>query len=240
MSLPDLRIGELDRFRILNQSLKDACNVGKCETPAQLYDALTAPPRPQAILVFEPDVIQRREYDHLTNVLADYTKTGGRVLIGGLCSSLTTAPKLNAFFQKKFGVPWTLGSYFQANYSRNRSHRGVGKASFKRLPSSLTIEALHLQNVEEGDVLYTLSSSSLVVGPSEAAGAPVAMRRVGKGWVGWHGDVNHGQETTLVHLAMLGVPITEPMERNILGLPEKPKSRSSLPRREESTDLTEV
>lgn len=213
MSPPDLRIGDLDPFRSLNKSLKEHCSVRKCETPEQLYHALIVPPRPQAVFIFEPSVIQKRKYDHLATVLADYAKSGGRVVIGGICSSLVTAPRLDTFFHSKLQVPWALGDSFQTVYHLNHSHHGLSTPSL--LAWSSPMKALHIQNVKEEDALYVPSPESRTANPSMMTGAPIAMCKVGEGWLGWHGDFNHTKDMTLVHLAMLGVPITKPLEKLI-------------------------
>lgn len=225
MSPPDFRIGESEHFGTFSQCLKESCNVRKCESPTQLYEALTVPPQPQAIFVFEADVIIKKKHDHLADVLVDYARTGGRVIFGGRCPNGTTPPKLSAFFKNKFGLPWTSGNYHRTTQYLNRSHPGLVTAPM--LEESYSMKAIHVANIEDGDAVYAPAPESRIESqvfdpePVALSEAPVAMREIGEGWVGWAGDVNYEKGTSLVQLSMLGITITGRQRKIILETPDQ-------------------
>ncbi|KAK0950160.1 hypothetical protein LTR91_025874 [Friedmanniomyces endolithicus] len=169
--------------------LKSKADVTEATDRDEAYDLLTlANPTATipAIILATDQALTEPKYTTLQRKAADYVRHHGSTLIFmALFSSFARPPNIKTPFQA-FGLPWGL----VPSYSQ---------------------KALHLANVERGDVVYLPSAASrtrsMVFAPHavDTAQTPAVLGACGRGKVGYTGDVNHEEPTNLVVLAMCGL-----------------------------------
>lgn len=163
-----------------------------------------------AVVIFEPSVMEEKN-NPLRAALIKFTKSGGTTVFAGLCSGLAHFPNINNFFLE-WDLPWKSGSYTRSTFAVNPHARLDLRA---KIASSCCIKALHLTNVAAEDLLYvstdnsqseTLDSLVGSSGPWKLVGeGPIVFAQYHGGRIGWIGDVNFENETTLIMCAMLGL-----------------------------------
>jgi hypothetical protein len=129
--------------------------------------------------------------------LVKYAKGGGTVGFGGVVSCFARPLDMHSYFSDEWGIPWETGSYHRAVFSTNESALSVeGRECFSALPTSYSMKALQIQGVDQKDMVYVEDDC-----PTES---PIVFAKYGKGNVGWIGDVNAENETTLVVKVLCG------------------------------------
>ncbi len=156
-----------------------------------------------------------------------WVNAGGTVVIGCLFPSSISGREFDQFFEK-WGVPWKMGNHSRTTFVLNRLNLQLEYYERENLAASYSMEALRLKGVKDEDVLYAppedrdkykykddwegdsdnkdLSVLSHELPPPLVDDLPhvaVAYTRIGKGFLGYVGDVNGEEKTTSVILAML-------------------------------------
>ncbi|KAG6817046.1 hypothetical protein H0H87_000458 [Tephrocybe sp. NHM501043] len=161
--------------------------------------------------VFVTDAgIVKSEHKGILPRLVKYVKQGGTALVGGSFSSFSDSesdvPLMNAFFNDVWGVSWKSGAYHRTKFFLNSAHEMT--ATNQSLARSYSMKALHLSGLALSDPVYLPADNARLQFPlpfSELTESPVVRRKVGKGHLGYVGDVDAETETTPFILAMCGL-----------------------------------
>jgi hypothetical protein len=148
------------------------------------------------------------QYHDVTARLLDYVRGGCiLVLIGNFSSSIR--PKDLEKFFREAGLPWTNGEYLRTTVHSNDTEE---TSSHTSLPSSYSQKAVFLASVYVNDAWYLPTDSSKtesLVFHSERVQdlqqTPIALTNLGKGKLGYVGDVNGEEDSDAVVLAMCGL-----------------------------------
>lgn len=194
------------------QSLLDALRTKRklmiATTSIQASDYF-ASPHLQGVFVTDAGISRGANAQYLTK-LVEFTKSGGSVVIGGSFSSFIKPSDVNTFFERSWGLSWKSGSYHRSTFSLNKSHNLAKENS--SLAPSFSMKALHVEDIDPVIAIYTPTE-----GPKNSSESPVVQTPMGKGKLGYIGDVNAEDASTNIVLAMFG----------ILDLPEIPKAASA-------------
>ncbi len=172
--------------------------------------------RPRAVLC--GDELQPRRHPRLVTRLVNFVREGGGTAIFALgfpgCMRKTEFDKLFA----EFGLArWKQGSYHRTTHTLRTisappdSPLGemLNRGS-NHLAKEYSMKAVHIAKPGEFEAIYSPTDEShkesIVFGAGKIKDlneAPVAFAKVGKGWVGYVGDVNNEAESQTVILAML-------------------------------------
>lgn len=148
------------------------------------------------------------------NVLAklvDYTRKGGLVAVGGLFSSFVNLYDIDVFFERGWGLPWRRGSYQAETFDLNANHETTKLNP--SLDSSFSTKAVYLKGTDLDTAIYLQpeyedeedSDDEYYQHVTRIFETPVAHTQVGRGWMGYVGDVNAHESSTKIVLAMLGL-----------------------------------
>ncbi|KAF7981204.1 hypothetical protein HWV62_34533 [Athelia sp. TMB] len=153
-----------------------------------------------AVFVTDPAIASTQStYAALAAALVTYAEAGGIVVFGGMFSSYVTPSDNNSFFKSNWGLDWTMGDYHRADFKANPRRHAFLKSG-PGTPKEYNVKTVHLKGVAPEDVVY------LPAGDADPLQVPVAYTRFGTGYVGYHGEVNGEEKTTLVLLTMMGMP----------------------------------
>lgn len=144
--------------------------------------------------------------------LVEYALHGGLVVFGGQFASQVSAVELDTFFRRPWGLSWTCGSYSRIVSTLNPRRAEILKSGDnERLTLSYGMKALQIRVSSAEDVFYGVADTKAPVKPFTAPPvldyeeAPVVWSRIGKGGVGYVGDVNSEDCSTEVVLKLLGL-----------------------------------
>jgi hypothetical protein len=194
-----------DQFyqRILGK-LNTVATLHRATDPGSALQGLADQP-PQAVLVTDGGIAQHHA---VYAKLLDYVRGGGRLILMGNFSSFTKPKDLNKLFQGA-GLPWTPAEYQRTTVYRNDTEETSLHTS---LPPSYSQKAVFLAGVPGKDAWYLPNDSSRtesLVFPSEPVTdqmqTPIALTNIGKGRLGYVGDVNGEEDSDTVVLAMCGL-----------------------------------
>lgn len=178
------------------KALRDKIQVTQALTHQDALKHLSSPAL-AGVFVIDAGIV-RAKSSAVVNKLVAYVKDGGSAVIAGCFSNFVTSLDLNKFFKNAWGLDWKYGSYFRTTFSVNPSNELA-----KRNPSLVTsysMKALHLANISPEMALY-----GDYTGATPLKESPAACARVGRGLLGYLGDVNAEISSTNVVLAMLGL-----------------------------------
>ncbi|KAI8966521.1 hypothetical protein F5Y11DRAFT_364184 [Daldinia sp. FL1419] len=182
----------------------------KRNAPAQL---LSEHPSARAIWIVDPDIVTP-EHKNLSNKVVDYVRNGGTVILGGFFSMGVVPPDFDKWMKDVWGLPWRFGQYVTTTVVFQSS--AVGPRDFWRdeLAAAYSQKGVFLKNVSPADSWYASppgsTSESRVFGPSPVgAQTSIAFGRVGRGWLGWTGDIHNQEETAAAVRAMMGLNMRE-------------------------------
>ncbi|KAJ3328805.1 hypothetical protein HDU76_009252 [Blyttiomyces sp. JEL0837] len=139
---------------------------------------------PIMILVFDAAIGSSKEGPPRTMIRDYVVKNGGFVIFCGFFSNFLDTYGFNRVFRETFALNWERGDYTRITHTVTK----VGK-QIAGMPASFNVKASMLSNVGADHQLYK---------SKEISSAAVALKRVGRGFVGFVGDVNAETETTNV------------------------------------------
>ncbi|KAJ5215712.1 uncharacterized protein N7498_002119 [Penicillium cinerascens] len=152
---------------------------------------------PKAVFLTD-GALSKPKYASLWDAVLEYARNGGT------CQP----PDIKSFFAKA-GLPWEMAGYHRTTVSLNR--QGIPRDVTLALQPSYSQKAIFLKGVDPSLSWYNPTSDSttqsMVFDPEsvDTTTCPVAMANVGEGKLGYVGDVNGEQGSTLVVLAMSGL-----------------------------------
>lgn len=186
----------------LLSTLKDKMEVLVGLSSQRVVD-LIASPDLKGILITDA-AIARPENAYLLDQLVTFTKSGGTVVIGGTFSGHIKFDEIQPFFKTSWGVPWGNGDYTSTEFTINGKHELAKKTP--TLPPTFHMKALHISGITPDTALYVASKCSHIYKPlKKVTQAPVAYTQVGKGYLGYIGDVGLREDHTKIVLAMFGL-----------------------------------
>lgn len=169
--------------------------------------------QPTAIFVTDHGLTERKNAAVL-KLVKDYVFNGGRLVIGGNFTNYVRPSKMGPFFRDTFNLPWESGTYNREVVSLNTAAAMMMYPS-RELPSRYSQKALYARNVDAAAALYLHSYDDDGFGAAKpTVEAPAAWAPVGRGRVGFIGDVNAEEETDAVVLAMCGLKDSSPLKTN--------------------------
>ena len=135
---------------------------------------------------------------------------GATLVFGGVFPSFARPSDIGPCFAA-FGLPWESGEYHRTDFSVSNACTSLPEPVKEGLVQRYSQKALHVRNVNPEDAVYLPTASSVTQSAVFAPGpvgdrsqTPAAFARVGRGWVGYSGDVNAEAESEAVVMAMLG------------------------------------
>ncbi|KAF5318132.1 hypothetical protein D9619_012190 [Psilocybe cf. subviscida] len=165
------------------------------------------------VLVTDEQAICNPAYHEVAQKLVEYAKGGGTVVLGGKIANELRANVFDRVMMTMWGLDWKYGSYFRTTFSKNPDN-AVVKANPSLLPS-YSMKALHVAEIDLRDAVYVQTTEShlqsLVFPPvdvrkiSKRDEAPAVLSKVGKGYLGFVGDVNVESGSIELTMAMLGM-----------------------------------
>jgi len=172
--------------------------------------------RPRAVLC--GGELQPKHYPRLVTRLANFIRTGGGTAIFALVfPSTMPMPEFDSLFAKLGLSGWKNGSYHRTTHMLRTisapPDSPLGEMLNRggnHLAKAYSMKALHIAKPGEFEAIYSptdeSSIESRVFSPTKIEDlkeAPIAFAKVGRGWVGYVGDVSNEEESRAVILAML-------------------------------------
>jgi hypothetical protein len=164
------------------------------ETAQQALPLLSSPIL-AGVFITDSRITEKKNEALLVELVA-YAKAGGIVVMWGTFSASTSRPGMDAFFRKGWDLPWKMSSYHRTTFSLNRQNELA--TSNHKLQDSYSMKAVHLRDVPNEAALYLNASENL-------AETPVVFAEIGKGRLGYVGDVNSEVGSTKTVVAMFGL-----------------------------------
>ncbi|KAL6898553.1 ribonuclease H-like protein [Trichoderma evansii] len=165
-------------------------------------------PQPYAVLITD-EALTFRENAPVWDAVLKYIRQGGTAVIMGHFPCFVKPLSIKPFFAKA-GLEWEQGSYQRTTLVLNPQAVGVDLAS-KLLPE-YSQKAVFLNNVKSLDALYVTNEDSVLESlvfqadnahvPGES---PVLLACVGKGKLGYIGDVNGEDGSEAAVIALCGL-----------------------------------
>lgn len=191
-------------YERLLEKLSAVATLAHANKPDSALRSLADQP-PHAVLVTDPSITHHGD---VHAAVFDYVRAGGTVILMGNLSSLVRPKDLDSLFQR-IGLPWTYADYVRTTVYLNTL---TGASQLTSLPSCYSQKAVFLANVRVEAAWYLPSDASRTesdVFRSERIQnlqqTPVAFTSMGKGKLGYVGDVNGEEGSDAVVLAMCGL-----------------------------------
>ncbi|RMZ85141.1 hypothetical protein DV738_g37, partial [Chaetothyriales sp. CBS 135597] len=197
-----------DVFARLVDQVEQRATVKHAGNTRQALDLLYGDIKPKAILVTDANIATPRNRI-VSEMLVEFAQNGGTVVHGGSFSSMIRPPDFNRLLEKTWNLPWKFGSYHRTIVALNKVADGIPPGV--KLPSSYSQKAVFLTNVNKNAAWYLPTEDSVVdsavfaPNPVPTNETPIVFAKVGKGWLGYIGDVNAEEGSDAVVLAMLGL-----------------------------------
>ncbi|PBK64732.1 hypothetical protein ARMSODRAFT_868816, partial [Armillaria solidipes] len=210
-SLPSVLILALAQERFLYsgyvqlmESMKACATVTQVETKGEFAREMKFSP-PTVVIAIDAG-ISEPENSVVLQRLLQYTREGGTTICCCNFSGAIHNARVKTFFAT-WGLPWDLGSYFRTTVHLNQAATGM---VLEGRPESYSLKSMTLLNVARRHRIYAPSPTSRVesnvFGPNEIPidvnECPCAYGPVGRGWLGYVGDVNNEDGSTRVIMAM--------------------------------------
>lgn len=185
------------------------------ESVKAMEDVYNHPIRPSATFCSSGDFAKRGQRE-MWKTTRDWVTAGGRFVIGGPGVSHMRPDAMNEMLSG-LGLPWQMLEYMRTTHFRNDANplfaalppKAVARSL---LPQSYSMKSIMLKGVAEQDALYRSTEESQVEslamamggGKMSAGKVAVAATAVGRGWIGWVGDVNQESGSDKVVCFLLG------------------------------------
>jgi len=198
-----------DLYEELYAALRTKADVFEATTSKTALEYLSSPSHLTAVLVTEVSVMKLK-HRAVSTKLVEYTRQGGTVILGCLCSSFSRPSDINRFFQDTWGLSWRSGSYHRTTFQLNpMANARFREDRYPSLSKSYSMKALHLKDVPVEAQVYVSNANStiesLVFAPVPVDNrheSPMILAQFGDGYLGWVGDVNAEKDSTHVVVAM--------------------------------------
>ncbi|KAI1786101.1 hypothetical protein LXA43DRAFT_79752 [Ganoderma leucocontextum] len=165
--------------------------VRKARTLSQARRYLTSTTRPHAVILADADVTEP-EYHELLARLVEYAVAGGTVIHAGSFNSAGLYPDLNNMFKNVWALPWRVST--SCTSGRHAVNLHVKGFNTKGLVKQCSFTAPPVDNVALEDAVYVTPSLAKKLkngqpSPPMTCQTPAAFAKVGRGRVGYVGDV---------------------------------------------------
>lgn len=198
------------------KKMKEKANVLQAyySKPGEPAALLEAHPSARAIWIVDPQITTSK-YAALSRQVVDYVRNGGTAILGGFFTSFVRPNDFDKWIRTAWGLPWMSGQYERTTVVFQNSatgRRDAGQRWRDDLVAAYSSKAVFLKGVAAEDSWYSspqdARSESFVFGPVPVeAQTAVAFAKVGSGHLGYTGDVNNEEGTTLAVLAMMGLNV---------------------------------
>ncbi|KAK0190080.1 hypothetical protein F5146DRAFT_958640 [Armillaria mellea] len=186
------------------ESMKACATVTHVETKGEFAREMKLSP-PTVVIAIDAEILEPENSVVLQRLL-QYTREGGTTICCCNFSGAIHNARVKTFFAT-WGLPWDLGSYFRTTVHLNQAATGM---VLEGLPKSYSVKSMTLLNVARRHRIYAPSPTSRVesnvFGPNEIPidvnECPCAYGPVGRGWLGYVGDVNNEDGSTRIIMAM--------------------------------------
>lgn len=131
----------------------------------------------------------------LNKALVKYATDGGTIILWTFFSRLVSPPDFDRWLKKTWKLPWTFGDYCRADVARNPRCDLNGYAS-EALIDSYSQQAVFLANVDKEAAVYLRSQNF------DDNQTLVAFAKYGAGRLGYIGDVNNEEGSTIAIINM--------------------------------------
>ena len=175
---------------------------------------VSTPPRTGDVVLVADGAICDPAHTTLLYKLILFAHEGGTVVLAMDFSNEIERGDMRTFFGR-WGLPWDVGEYQRTTFALNPA--GLpSPLSARALQPEYSMKAVHLKNVPRAAAVYLPTPDSYVEShvsaPTPIRGAaaqmtPAAFTRVGKGFLGYVGDVNGEQGSARLTLEMCGVAV---------------------------------
>ncbi|KAI0011942.1 hypothetical protein F4779DRAFT_571033 [Xylariaceae sp. FL0662B] len=157
---------------------------------------------PRAILITDPGItdLENRE---LSRRVIEYARNGGTVVLSMYFASTVEIDDFEAYMEQ-WGLPWRVHSGTRRDCAVNPSASGRPNLQWMEgLPALYWSKSLFLHHVAPEDCWYLPAPSQDDDDPETQT--PIVFSKIGKGFLGFIGDVNQTAAADAVLLAMLGM-----------------------------------
>ncbi|KAG0221292.1 hypothetical protein BGW41_006993 [Actinomortierella wolfii] len=189
-------------------ALRAKAEFQQIEQSTLAIESLSQLPEPSAVLITD-EALTLQENSAVWEEVLTYVHRGGTAIVMGLFPSFVEPDSIQPFFSRA-GLSWEAGSYHRTTLALNRA--AVDEAVASKLPQRYSQKAVFVNNVAPENMWYKTDDSSSVesvVFPPTSANnfgeTAVAMATVGRGKLGYVGDVNAEDGSNAVVLAMCGL-----------------------------------
>lgn len=217
---------ELDPFSRAIRQIKSAGSKGATIKTAWTLDEalhlMNHEEAPHAILITDP-AITWEVNAVLSGHVVQYCRNGGTCILTSRFASNVFFDEFNAYMDQHWGLPWKFHSYTREDCAINISAKGrrdgaqwlYGLQALQRWKASYIsgvapeacwyLPAPNLPENEDDEEEMERCDASNAMPRTQT---PVAFARVGKGYLGYTGDVNQDASTQAVVLSMLDLTYT--------------------------------
>jgi len=196
-----------EMYAPLLTALRSNAEFQRAEHSTSAIQFLSQLPEPSAVLITD-EALTLRENSAVWEAVLEYVRRGGTAIVMGLFPSFVQPNSMKPFFSRA-GLHWGAGSYHRTTLALNRA--AVDVANARKLPQRYSQKAVFVNNVVPENMWYKTDDNSVVqsaVFPPTSANTTgetaVAMATVGRGKLGYVGDVNAEDGSNAVILAMCG------------------------------------
>ncbi|KAJ5569642.1 uncharacterized protein N7459_009072 [Penicillium hispanicum] len=189
--------------------MKQKAKLLRFEQPSGIKEYLLL--RPKAVLLTDDALTWRHDNPlclYIWDLVLRYVRNGGTVVCMGMFPSCTRPQDIKPFFSRA-GLSWDMGDYHRTTVHLNKAHVPANVQPF--LSESYSLKGMFLKGVDPTAAWYLPAEDSVnesIVWARErvnTANTPVAMAKVGDGYLGFVGDCNGELGSFKVILAMCGL-----------------------------------
>ncbi len=180
-----------DIYKPLISKLTSKATMERATDASSALAILAREPPPSVILVADAGLARNRT---VWERVIDLLRAGTTVVLAGCFSSMVNGPEFDRFFARA-GLPWKQSAYQRSTTSLRRDVVGARLAG--RLPAAYSQKSVFVKGADPSAWWYTAQDA-----PDQAA---VVFVTVGKGKLGYVGDVNGEDGSEAVVMAMCGL-----------------------------------
>ncbi|TAQ87603.1 hypothetical protein B7494_g4057 [Chlorociboria aeruginascens] len=152
--------------------------------------AISQPPLPSPLSIKSTTPMST-----LQTTLVNYVKSGGTMIMGCMFSSFAKPEEFRGYMGREWGLGWRFGDYTREVYGLNPAvNERVRDTRWFQTVKGYSMKAVSLKGVQEQGRVYL----------HDGGESPVVLAPVGRGWLGWVGDVNAEEGTSELMVGMVG------------------------------------